>query len=54
MHHPLRLGLIGFGEAGERFARDLTQAGLKNIVAYSRSGAKAAAGDPLEIGRAHV
>ena len=47
MHHPLRLGLIGFGEAGERFARDLTQAGLKNIVAYSRSGAKAAAGDPL-------
>jgi 3-hydroxyisobutyrate dehydrogenase-like beta-hydroxyacid dehydrogenase len=47
MHHPLRAGFLGFGEAGERFARDLSQAGLKNIVAYSRSGAKAAPSDPI-------
>ena len=47
MHHPLRVGFVGFGEAGERFARDLSQAGLKGIVAYSRSGAKAAPGDPI-------
>ena len=47
MHHPLRMGFVGFGEAGERFARDLTQAGLKGIVAYSRSGARAAPGDPI-------
>ena len=43
----LRLGFIGFGEAASRFARDLSQAGLKGIVAYSRSGAKAAADDPI-------
>jgi len=47
MHHPLRVGFLGFGEAGERFARDLTQAGLKGVVAYSRAGAKAAPGDPI-------
>jgi 3-hydroxyisobutyrate dehydrogenase-like beta-hydroxyacid dehydrogenase len=47
MQQPLRLGFLGFGEAGERFARDFTQAGIKGIVAYSRSGAKAAANDPI-------
>ena len=43
----MRLGLLGFGEAAIRFAQDLSQAGLKDIVAYSRSGAKAQPGDPL-------
>lgn len=43
----LRVGFLGFGEAGVRFAQDLSQAGLSDIVAYSRSGAKAPAGDPL-------
>jgi len=43
----LRLGLLGFGEAAIRFAQDLSQAGLKDIVAYSRSGAKAQPGDLL-------
>ena len=43
----MRLGLLGFGEAGVRYARDLSQAGLRDIVAYSRSGAKAQSGDPL-------
>ncbi len=44
---PVRLGFIGFGEAAARFAEDLNAAGLTGIVAYSRSGAKAAAGDPV-------
>lgn len=44
--HP-RLGLLGFGEAARRLAKDLTQAGFSNILAYSRSGAKAQPGDPL-------
>ncbi len=43
----MRLGLLGFGEAAIRFAQDLSQAGLKDIVAYSRSGAKAQPGDLL-------
>jgi 3-hydroxyisobutyrate dehydrogenase-like beta-hydroxyacid dehydrogenase len=43
----LRLGFMGFGEAGYHFARGLRDAGLPGIVAYSRSGAKAAADDPL-------
>ena len=43
----LRLGFIGFGEAASRFARDLSQAGLKGIVAYSRSATKAAVDDPV-------
>lgn len=47
MQRPLRLGFLGFGEAAERFARDLAQAGLGGMVAYSRAGAKAAPGDPL-------
>ena len=47
MQHPPRLGFLGFGEAGERFARDLSQTGLKHIVAYSRSGARAAPNDPI-------
>lgn len=44
--HP-RLGLLGYGEAANRLARDFTQAGFTNILAYSRSGAKAQPGDPL-------
>ena len=43
----MRLGILGFGEAGVRFAQDLSQAGLKDIVAYSRSGAKEPADGPL-------
>jgi 3-hydroxyisobutyrate dehydrogenase-like beta-hydroxyacid dehydrogenase len=42
--HP-RLALLGFGEAAARFAKDFAQAGFTNIVAYSRSGAKAQPGD---------
>lgn len=42
---PLKLGFLGFGEAGHRFAQDLSAAGLKEIYAYSRSGAKAKPGD---------
>lgn len=43
----LRLGILGFGEAGYHFGKDLSQAGLAGIVAYSPSGARAAAGNPL-------
>ncbi|MEO7727928.1 MAG: DUF1932 domain-containing protein [Burkholderiales bacterium] len=43
----MRLGILGFGEAGLRFAQDLSQGGLTDIVAYSRSGAKEAADGPL-------
>lgn len=41
----VRLGILGFGEAGHRFAKDLSEAGLKEIYAYSRSGSKAKPGD---------
>ena len=43
----LRLGFIGFGEAAQRFGKDLSQAGLKNIVAYSPSAAHAQPGDAI-------
>lgn len=43
----MRLGFLGFGEAGVRFVQDLSQAGLADIVVYSRSGAKAQPGDAL-------
>ena len=39
--------MLGYGEAANRLARDFSQAGFKDIVAYSRSGAKAQPGDPL-------
>lgn len=42
---PLRLGLLGFGDAAARLAKELSAAGLTGIVAYSRSGAKAQPGD---------
>lgn len=42
-----RLGLLGFGEAAVRLARDFSQNGFNDIVAYSRSGAKAQPGDPV-------
>ncbi len=42
---PFRLGLLGFGEAASRFAKDFTQAGFTPILGYSRSGAKAKPGD---------
>lgn len=42
---PFRLGLLGFGEAATRLAKDFAQAGFTDIVAYSRSGAKAQPGD---------
>ena len=46
-NQELQLGLLGFGEAAYCFAKDLSQAGLQGIVAYSRSGAKAAGNDPV-------
>ncbi len=45
----LRLGLLGFGEAGRRFAADFVKAGLKNVVAYSRSAAAAGPADALRV-----
>jgi len=42
-----RVGFMGFGEAGYHFAKGLTRAGLTGLAAYSRSGARAAAGDPV-------
>ena len=45
----MRLGFMGFGEAGYHFAKGLSSNGLTGMVAYSRSGAKAAAGDPLRV-----
>jgi 3-hydroxyisobutyrate dehydrogenase-like beta-hydroxyacid dehydrogenase len=47
MSADLRLGFIGFGEAASRFGKDLAQAGLAHIVAYSPSAAKAGADDPV-------
>jgi 3-hydroxyisobutyrate dehydrogenase-like beta-hydroxyacid dehydrogenase len=47
MKKPLRVGFMGFGEAAWCFGRDLARAGLDGLVAYSRSGARAAAKDPL-------
>jgi 3-hydroxyisobutyrate dehydrogenase-like beta-hydroxyacid dehydrogenase len=47
MASELRLGFIGFGEAASRFAKDLSQAGLQPIAAYSPSAAKAGADDPV-------
>ncbi len=44
--HP-RLGLLGFGEAAGRLAKDFSQAGFTSILGYSRSGAKAQPGDPI-------
>lgn len=44
---PVRLGFIGFGEAAARFAADLNASGLTGIVAFSRSGARAVADDPV-------
>lgn len=43
----LRFGFMGFGEAGYHFARELRDAGLSGIVAYSRSGARAAGDDAV-------
>ncbi len=43
----LRLGILGFGEAGFRFAKDFAQAGVADIVVYSHTAAKAAAGDAV-------
>lgn len=43
----LRLGFMGFGEAGYHFAKGLSRNGLTGMVAYSRSRAKAAAGDAV-------
>lgn len=43
----VRLGFMGFGEAGYHFAKGLSKNGLAGMVAYSRSGAKAGAGDPV-------
>ena len=47
MSSGLRLGFIGFGEAASRFAKDLSEAGLSGIVAYSPSAANAPADDPV-------
>lgn len=50
----LRLGFMGFGEAGYHFAKGLRDAGLSGMVAYSRSGAKAAVGDPQHLRASEV
>ncbi len=50
----LRLGLLGFGEAGQRFAEDFVKAGLKNVIAYSRSAAAAGPNDPLRVHAAAI
>lgn len=42
----LRLGFLGWGEVAHRFAKDLSQAGLTDMTAYSRSAARAAPDDP--------
>ena len=49
MNDPLRLGLLGFGEAGQRFAADFIKAGLQNVVAYSRSAAAASPSDAVRV-----
>ncbi len=43
----VKLGFMGFGEAGYHFAKGLSGNGLAGMVAYSRSGAKAGSDDPL-------
>jgi 3-hydroxyisobutyrate dehydrogenase-like beta-hydroxyacid dehydrogenase len=43
----LRLGFLGFGEAGYHFGKGLTAAGLRGIAAFSPSGANAAPGDAI-------
>jgi 3-hydroxyisobutyrate dehydrogenase-like beta-hydroxyacid dehydrogenase len=43
----LRLGLLGFGEAGQRFGRDFVKAGLTSVIAFSRSAAAAGADAPV-------
>jgi hypothetical protein len=45
----LRLGLLGFGEAGQRFGADFVKAGLRNVIAYSRSAAAAGADAPVRV-----
>jgi 3-hydroxyisobutyrate dehydrogenase-like beta-hydroxyacid dehydrogenase len=45
--NELRIGLLGFGEAGLRFAQDFATAGLDNVAVYSPSAAKATPGDPI-------
>lgn len=43
----VRVGFLGCGEVARHFARGLAQNGLRGIVAYRRSAAKAAHDDPL-------
>ena len=45
----LRLGFLGFGEAASRFAKDLAEAGLRDIVAYSPSASKGDADHPSRM-----
>ncbi len=45
---------MGFGEAAVRYAQDFSQAGLTDITAYSRSGAKAPADDPIRARAAQI
>lgn len=45
----LRIGFLGFGEVAHYFAKGLRAHGCKDIVAYSRRAAKAAADDPLRM-----
>ncbi len=47
MEQQIRVGFLGFGEAAFHIARGLSHNGLRGIVAYSRSAAKAAPGDAL-------
>lgn len=43
----IRLGFLGFGEVGYYYGKGLTAAGVRGILAYSRSGAAAGPDDPI-------
>jgi len=43
----LRVGFMGFGEAGFHLGKGLVHGGVRQVVAYSRSAAAARPGDPL-------
>jgi 3-hydroxyisobutyrate dehydrogenase-like beta-hydroxyacid dehydrogenase len=45
----VRVGFLGFGEVAHSFAKGLRSHGCRDIVAYSRRAAKAAADDPLRM-----
>jgi 3-hydroxyisobutyrate dehydrogenase-like beta-hydroxyacid dehydrogenase len=50
---PLRVGILGYGEAGQRFASDFVKAGAA-VLAYSPSTAKADTHAPVRERAAHA